>query len=294
MNIRDIMDTHICSFVPLRSKQTACKDEPTVFYGEKGYCKRHFRTVQALKVKEDFDKSSAVPVEPLVETPTPISSETSTPSGQPEWTRAPSDLPKNEEDNTPLKPLLKKKIIKPNKWGRYEDIDSHIIFEPKLKQAYGVQDHKTGKVMPLTDKHIQMCINNKWNYLKNSDDSESEEEDSQSEEEVSGEEQEVSEEEQEEVSEEQEEEEQTTEEEQDEEVSEEEQGSDEEQDDGEQDDEEDEQDDDEEEEEEEQDDEEEEQDDDEEEEQDDDEEDSEQDDDEEEQGSDEDSKSESD
>jgi hypothetical protein len=61
------------------------------------------------------------------------------------------------------KPVTRTKIIKPNYWGRYEDPETGIVFNPKDKTAYGVQD-PTGAVHGLTKEHIKICIKNGWNY----------------------------------------------------------------------------------------------------------------------------------
>lgn len=61
------------------------------------------------------------------------------------------------------KPAVRKKVIRPNFWGRFEDTETHIVFDPTTKCAYGVQD-ATGKVLALTAKHITICERNGWNY----------------------------------------------------------------------------------------------------------------------------------
>jgi len=87
------------------------------------------------------------------------------------------------------KPAVRKKVIRPNFWGRFEDTETHIVFDPTSKCAYGVQD-ATGKVLALTTKHITICERNGWNYNAPEVDyeSESEEEDYEEVEEVTDEE----------------------------------------------------------------------------------------------------------
>ena len=63
----------------------------------------------------------------------------------------------------PPKNVIKKKIT-PNTWGRFEDPDTGIVFDPKTKMAYGVQDHTTGKILSLSKKHIDLCKKYKWKY----------------------------------------------------------------------------------------------------------------------------------
>ena len=57
----------------------------------------------------------------------------------------------------------KTKKIKPNIWGRYEDLDTHILFDPKTKQAFGVQN-RNGTISALGKKHINICKRHGWNY----------------------------------------------------------------------------------------------------------------------------------
>lgn len=91
------------------------------------------------------------------------------------------------------KPVTRTKIIKPNYWGRYEDPETGILFNPKDKTAYGIQD-PTGAVHGLTKEHIKICIRNGWSYNDlNPLGEETEEEDSESEGEESEEESEESE-----------------------------------------------------------------------------------------------------
>ena len=61
-------------------------------------------------------------------------------------------------------PPMRKRVITPNKWGRFEDLETGIIFDPRTKAAYGVQDHSTGKVKALTPAHIKICEKYKWKY----------------------------------------------------------------------------------------------------------------------------------
>jgi hypothetical protein len=66
----------------------------------------------------------------------------------------------------PVEPKkVTKKTIKPNQWGRFEDPDTGIVFDPKSRTAFGVQNHKTGKVESLSEKHIAICKKYKWKYF---------------------------------------------------------------------------------------------------------------------------------
>jgi len=70
---------------------------------------------------------------------------------------------------------IKTKKIKPNHFGRYEDTDSHIVFEPASKRAYGVQ-LPNGDLGALTANHIAICNKNGWGYVPPVSSSEEEEE----------------------------------------------------------------------------------------------------------------------
>ena len=94
------------------------------------------------------------------------------------------------------KPVTRKKILRRNLWGRFEDNETHILFDPKTRCAYGVQD-PTGAVHSLSGYHISVCKKNGWNYTvcEESSSEESSSEESSSEEESEEEEEEESEEE---------------------------------------------------------------------------------------------------
>jgi hypothetical protein len=84
-------------------------------------------------------------------------------------------------------PQPKTKKIKPNIWGRYEDLDTHILFDPTTKQAIGVQN-RNGTVSALGKKHISICKKLGWKYRVpkgyNYDDSDNEKEQESSDEET--------------------------------------------------------------------------------------------------------------
>lgn len=70
-------------------------------------------------------------------------------------------------------PVVVKRKIGQNKWGRYEDLETGIVFDPKSRSAYGLQNHKTGKVMPLTPKAIKTCQKYSWKYIQVTEEEES-------------------------------------------------------------------------------------------------------------------------
>jgi hypothetical protein len=188
----------LCAFRPSRINQEECKSEPVVFYGNNGYCAKHRKTVQAIKARstvdvdknnvgkhsddpKDFGRLSDDPKEVKEEVKesqpseedqknvktqkVPVkSSGTSIPSKPVENVKPKISSPQKEKPVA--RPVAKttQKKIRPNQWGRFEDPDTNIVFEPATKMAYGVQDHISGKVVKLTPKHIEICKRHQWAY----------------------------------------------------------------------------------------------------------------------------------
>lgn len=100
-------------------------------------------------------------------------------------TKKAPDKEKSKVQARPPQPKTKK--IKPNIWGRYEDLDTHILFDPSTKQAIGVQN-RNGTVSALGKKQITICKKLGWKYRVpkgyNYDDSEDEEDQESSDEET--------------------------------------------------------------------------------------------------------------
>jgi len=180
--------TEKCSFVPKRANQVPCTDNSFYHYGELHYCKKHGRTVQAINAKKEQEdllrqaqlwkeaelhnsvapkieetqlKEEVVPkpeekvVEKVVEEPKPVIPEPSTKV---------DEVSKITIKKTKSKPKIVKRVIKANKWGRFEDTETGIVFDPDSKSAYGVQNRKTGGIYPLTEKEINICNLYKWKY----------------------------------------------------------------------------------------------------------------------------------
>lgn len=59
--------------------------------------------------------------------------------------------------------MIPKVIISKNFWGRYEDKDTRMVFNPDTQSAYGVQ-LVNGKVGALKDEHIAVCKKRGWKY----------------------------------------------------------------------------------------------------------------------------------
>lgn len=166
-----------CHFVPRRKDQTSCKNPVVISYGDKNYCKDHKRTVQALKERDNWSENEKNKIRETMETPDSESEEEN---------KEPSEETPKEEDkitevntafsNLNLKPPpqkmkdgdtpIKKKRISKNKWGRFEDPDTHIVFDPFTKQAYGYQNHASGTVQALTEENKRTCRKKGWEFLE--------------------------------------------------------------------------------------------------------------------------------
>ena len=206
------VEKEVCDFRPTRANQPACQEPPHVHFGPKGFCKKHARTVQALNAKKDYappvvdvpallhpPQREPTPEPVVAEPPAPVVSKPE-PVIEPPVVKEPE--PKKEDpiqavvekaENEilaasksaakPKKPLetppsvVVKRTIRPNAWGRYECPETHILFNPKTKAAFGVQDHKTGRVLPLKKEHIALCQKYRWKYHDIEDASEEDEDD---------------------------------------------------------------------------------------------------------------------
>lgn len=191
----DIVPQKKCSFIPIRNPKHPCEKSPTVFYGELGYCSEHSRSVQARKAKQALDErlaKEAVQPEPEVKVEASITEVKSDhekvveeASGTGEQISEPKDKKAKEDSDSDAdvpstrgnadlrRPTVVKKSIRRNKWGNFEDPDTHIVFNARTKAAYGVQDHKSGKITTLTQKHIGVCEKYHWKYHVIEEDDES-------------------------------------------------------------------------------------------------------------------------
>jgi hypothetical protein len=157
----------ICRFQPVKAGLKGCTERVDT---EWGFCKKHKDTIQSINARKLWEKQK-------------------------------------EEQQKKAKQVVRKIVIRPNKWGKYEEPKTHILFDPKTKYAYGVQD-PSGRVRSLTSTEVVICEKNRWKYVKkgDSEDEDTEEEEQSEEEEEQSEEEEEDEEEQSEEEEEEEEE----------------------------------------------------------------------------------------
>nr|QBK86515.1 MAG: hypothetical protein LCMAC102_03100 [Marseillevirus LCMAC102] len=178
-SLTDVEDP--CHYKPIRAGQSQCTDNSANAWG---YCKKHSRTVQAQKARDKWETQKIE----------------SYPSIDAKLNEVENNILEKEEDKvvedkkqkapSAQKPR-RQKVIKPNVWGRYEDTETHIVFNPSDSCAYGVQN-PTGEVFGLSQKHIAICEKNGWGYknseLSDSDEIETSEEEEDDEEEEESEE----------------------------------------------------------------------------------------------------------
>ena len=198
----DVESTLTCRYKSTAKKNPKTCDEPAITVY--GFCKKHSKTIQAKKAREEWESlntKSQQPPPPKVEEPPPPPEPEPAPEPEPEPEPEPAPPPVHTPTPKPVQkkvvkkqqPVVRKKTIRPNHWGRYEDPDTHILFNPVTKCAYGVQD-PTGKILPLTHGHVLICKKNRWNYNEIlTDDYESEDEESEEEDEDEDEEEDESE-----------------------------------------------------------------------------------------------------
>lgn len=151
-----------CLYVPSRPANAAgCAEPSTTPYG---FCKKHSRTVQAKTAREQFEIAELAREietdEPEAPAPAPAPApEVEVPAPEPE---APAPEPRKSDVKRNAKGV-RSKTIHPNYWGRYEDTESRIVFNPTDKCAYGVQE-PSGRVSALKASHIEICKKNGWTY----------------------------------------------------------------------------------------------------------------------------------
>jgi hypothetical protein len=191
-----------CMYRPLRGPSVECLDPVVTPFG---FCKKHKTTVQAKKAKDKWEMEEILPAKEEVkpQQPNVIPTMPILPLKKP----PPVEIPPKEESDyedenemnnqiikdvketqeKPALPPVGRLVLRPNKYNRFEDPDSHIVFDPRTKCAYGIQT-KNGKVLALSNKEIDICKKRGWRYqirkpIIPDDDEESEEEQSEEEEE---------------------------------------------------------------------------------------------------------------
>ena len=157
-----------CIYKPVRGNQTECTSNATTPYG---FCKKHSRTVQARKAREKWEELNKPPEPPKEEElqqetpPKEVSEKVEERLSRLEKQTKALSKKKKQTRKGERKPVVRKKVITPNMWGRYEDPETHIVFDPTAKKtfAYGVQA-KNGDLLGLGPREISICKNNGWDY----------------------------------------------------------------------------------------------------------------------------------
>ena len=181
---------NICNFKPTKANQVACTEPAHFHYKDRSFCKKHNRTVQALNCKKACDEEEAQEKakkelekiqaelkslkEASLETPKESPPKEAVPKSKGKIAKAIKEEAKNavkqpssakSKTETLKKPAVIKRKIKQNKWGRYEDSETGILFDPQTKAAFGIQDRKNGRILPLNKDAISSCEKYGWKYV---------------------------------------------------------------------------------------------------------------------------------
>jgi DNA-directed RNA polymerase subunit delta len=127
-----------CHFKPIRNAQKPCD---SVKVNEWGFCSRHVRTNQAKAAKEQYDE--------FIEQQRKLQLQ--------ELDEELQNISSGDEEEERL-------TIRPNRWGRFEEPNTGIVFDPDTSLAKGVQG-ADGKLLDLDEEAIKQCIEHGWDYL---------------------------------------------------------------------------------------------------------------------------------
>jgi hypothetical protein len=165
-NEAQVIKGTVCKFKPTKQGLSACTEQAVTAWG---FCKKHSKTIQSIHAEKEYEQKKREEEERKKEEEKKKEAAAAAAAAAKERTKI--------DFAHPVKPPVTKKIIiKPNKYGRYEEPESHILFNFETKCAYGVQG-PNGKISSLTPKHIAICEKNKWKYIKPVKEEEEEEED---------------------------------------------------------------------------------------------------------------------
>ena len=113
--------------------------------------------------KEDLRAASRRPEGKSRAAPEPVEEKRSVSKTLP---REPVPAPKPRRELISLPPPEKVETLKisKNKWGRYEDPETHFVFDRKTKAVYGVQDESTKKdiLYQLNADDVRLCGERGW------------------------------------------------------------------------------------------------------------------------------------
>ena len=165
-----------CIFRALRGPKMVCESNFTEPYG---FCSKHLKTItgqNAIKQWEIVNVQKVTPKdkdyvplsdpdpEPTVEEATisdadedqDLTSDNSDDGLSSDEASEAEGSSSGDEVTVPMR-------IRKNKWGNYEHLDTHIVFDIKSRLAYGVQ-HKNGDIYSLDNDSINTCTKNGWGY----------------------------------------------------------------------------------------------------------------------------------
>jgi hypothetical protein len=176
-----------CIFKPLRSNQKVCTSDATTAWG---FCARHSRTKQGKTLQEEYEKEEQSKYDAeMRELEKELESlYVSDEESEDEDAESEENEDDSEDDWVPEKKKEKKIVISQNKWGKFEEKETGIVFNADTRFAHGIQE-PDGTVSDLTRKAIKICIERGWPYMEpknireEESDSEEENEEGESEEE---------------------------------------------------------------------------------------------------------------
>jgi len=137
-----------CVFI---SRRTGEKCSSKVVYLD-SFCEKHKTTAQAALMKKELVKKNPIPIsEPLPINDLPLKE-------VPKEIDATLKEPQKEETNVEISDDgVKRTTIFRNSYGRFEEPETHIVFDKASEKAFAVQNKKTGDLQPLTSKHLEIC-----------------------------------------------------------------------------------------------------------------------------------------
>lgn len=120
------------------------------------------QTEKTEQTLEDTDQPMATQQDHLVETPAP-ESPPKKPSNEKVSPEKVSPVEQPAPVPTPLSSTKKKVVLVRNAHGRYEDPQTHIVFDKRDKTAYALQEND-GRLRELSKKEIAICNARGWKY----------------------------------------------------------------------------------------------------------------------------------
>lgn len=155
-----------CRFISKKT-QEQCSDIEVLPFG---FCKKHSKTLQGKQAKEVWLKQRESNKE---ENKQEKNKEKEKHKDDKQEKHKENKEDSEEEVKVKKEKEIKKKVseekkivIKKNNYGRFEEPKTHIVFDPSSQKAYAVQG-KGGELLPLTERHIDICEKYGWKVLSN-------------------------------------------------------------------------------------------------------------------------------